>query len=139
MPALGAPAAHTPPRPASRALPTSSPPPRGRHRNVLGASLCAPQSLTGTTLIGIVGPTRTSPFTSRALTKPRRRTYHADDLISKEDFARIQAEAARIVSAPGFAAEAHRQSLLVAASDHGSEDLAFVDSLWDELFDDEEP
>jgi len=62
-----------------------------------------------------------------------------DGLISKEDFARIQAEAARIVNAPSFAAEAHSQSLLVAASDHASEDRAFVASLWDELFDDEEP
>lgn len=39
------------------------------------------------------------------------------------------------VRAPGFAAEAHRQSALAAASPHESEDQAFVDAIsW---FDDE--
>ena len=32
------------------------------------------------------------------------------------------------VRAPGFAAEAHRQSRAVAASEHANEDQAFVDS-----------
>jgi len=63
----------------------------------------------------------------------------ADGLISKEDFARIQAEAARIVNAPGFAEEARRQSLVIAQSAGEADDIAFVDSFWDELFDDEEP
>ena len=39
------------------------------------------------------------------------------------------------VRAPGFAAEAHRQSALAAASPHETEDQAFVDAIsW---FDDE--
>ncbi len=33
------------------------------------------------------------------------------------------------VRAPGFAAEAHRQSALVAASQHEAEDQAFVDAI----------
>jgi hypothetical protein len=33
------------------------------------------------------------------------------------------------VRAPGFAAEAHRQSALAAASDHAAEDQAFVDAI----------
>ena len=36
---------------------------------------------------------------------------------------------------PDFAAEAHRQSLLVARSPHAEEDQAFVDSLSDALSD----
>ena len=36
---------------------------------------------------------------------------------------------------PDFAAEAHRQSLLVARSRHAEEDQAFVDSLSDALSD----
>jgi hypothetical protein len=37
------------------------------------------------------------------------------------------------VRAPGFAAEAHRQSLAVANSPHAEEDQAFVDAIsdWD--------
>jgi hypothetical protein len=31
-----------------------------------------------------------------------------------------------------FAAEAHRQSLAAACSDHAKDDLAFIDSLYDE-------
>ena len=31
--------------------------------------------------------------------------------------------------APGFAAEAHRQSAAVAASDHSADDQAFIDAL----------
>ncbi|MFV9673283.1 MAG: antitoxin MazE-like protein, partial [Acidimicrobiia bacterium] len=31
--------------------------------------------------------------------------------------------------APGFAAEAHRQSVAVAASEHAAEDQAFIDEL----------
>jgi len=33
------------------------------------------------------------------------------------------------VSAPGFAAEAHRQSALAASSPHAAEDQAFVDAI----------
>jgi len=33
------------------------------------------------------------------------------------------------VRAPGFAAEAHRQSALAAASPHAAEDQAFVDAI----------
>ncbi|QQS11004.1 MAG: antitoxin MazE family protein [Rhodospirillales bacterium] len=33
------------------------------------------------------------------------------------------------VRAPGFRAEAHRQSLAVAASAHGAEDQAFIDTV----------
>lgn len=33
------------------------------------------------------------------------------------------------VRAPGFAAEAHRQSAAVAASDHAADDQAFIDAL----------
>ena len=33
------------------------------------------------------------------------------------------------VRAPGFAAEAHRQSVLAAASDHAVDDQAFVDAI----------
>jgi surfactin synthase thioesterase subunit len=33
------------------------------------------------------------------------------------------------VRAPGFAAEAHRQSAIVAASSHAQDDQAFVDAL----------
>jgi hypothetical protein len=33
------------------------------------------------------------------------------------------------VRAPGFAAEAHRQSALAAASPHDAEDQAFVDAI----------
>jgi hypothetical protein len=33
------------------------------------------------------------------------------------------------VRAPGFAAEAHRQSLTVAAADHAEEDQAFIDAV----------
>lgn len=33
------------------------------------------------------------------------------------------------VRAPGFAAQAHRQSALAAASPHAAEDQAFVDSI----------
>lgn len=33
------------------------------------------------------------------------------------------------VHAPGFAAEAHRQATVVAASDHASDDQAFIDAL----------
>jgi len=33
------------------------------------------------------------------------------------------------VRAPGFAAEAHRQSALAAASDHAAHDQAFVDAI----------
>ncbi len=33
------------------------------------------------------------------------------------------------VRAPGFAAEAHRQSALTAASPHAAEDQAFVDAV----------
>lgn len=42
------------------------------------------------------------------------------------------------VRAPGFAAEAHRQSALAAASPHAAEDQAFVDAIsWfgDEAYD----
>ncbi len=35
------------------------------------------------------------------------------------------------VRAPGFAAEAHRQSLAVARSPHAEEDQAFVDAISD--------
>jgi Protein of unknown function (DUF3018) len=35
------------------------------------------------------------------------------------------------VRAPGFAAEAHRQSLAVASSPHAQEDQAFVDAISD--------
>lgn len=33
------------------------------------------------------------------------------------------------VRAPGFAAEAHRQAVAIAASEHESEDQAFVDAI----------
>jgi hypothetical protein len=33
------------------------------------------------------------------------------------------------VRAPGFAAEAHRQSLAVTASEHADDDQAFIDAL----------
>lgn len=33
------------------------------------------------------------------------------------------------VRSPGFAAEAHRQSAAVAASDHAADDQAFIDSI----------
>ena len=36
-------------------------------------------------------------------------------------------------SSPGFAAEAHRQSLLAARSPHAEQDQAFVDSISDAL------
>lgn len=39
------------------------------------------------------------------------------------------------VRAPEFVAEAHRQSVLIAASEHESDDQAFVDAIsvnWDE-------
>ena len=45
------------------------------------------------------------------------------------------------VRAPGFAAEAHRQSALAAASPHAAEDQAFVDAIsWfgDEAYDSDE-
>lgn len=44
------------------------------------------------------------------------------------------------VRAPEFVAEAHRQSAVVAASEHDAEDQAFVDALsvdWDEAEPDE--
>jgi len=36
------------------------------------------------------------------------------------------------VRSPGFAAEAHRQSALVAAADHASDDMDFVEAVSDE-------
>lgn len=33
------------------------------------------------------------------------------------------------VRAPGFAAEAHRQSVAIAASEHAADDQAFIDAL----------
>lgn len=45
------------------------------------------------------------------------------------------------VRAPGFAAEAHRQSALAAASPHAADDQAFVDAIsWfgDEAYDQDE-
>ncbi len=43
------------------------------------------------------------------------------------------------VRAPGFRAEAHRQSLAVAASAQAADDQAFIDaaSTWDDAWDDE--
>ncbi len=45
------------------------------------------------------------------------------------------------VRAPGFAAEAHRQSELAATSDHAAEDQAFVDAIswFSDESDDSEP
>jgi len=40
------------------------------------------------------------------------------------------------VHAPGFADEAHRQSAIVAASEHDADDQAFVDAIsvnWDDV------
>ena len=41
------------------------------------------------------------------------------------------------VNSPEFKAEAHRQSLAVANSEHAAEDQAFVDSISVDLFSDE--
>ena len=38
------------------------------------------------------------------------------------------------VRAPGFAAEAHRQSVMAAASEHAAEDQAFIDAASVDLF-----
>ena len=43
------------------------------------------------------------------------------------------------VRAPGFVAEAHRQSALIAASEHEPDDQAFVDAVSVDLDDDAEP
>lgn len=43
------------------------------------------------------------------------------------------------VRAPEFAAEAHRQSAAIAASEHERDDQAFVDAISSEWDDDSEP
>ena len=41
------------------------------------------------------------------------------------------------VNSPEFAAEAHRQSLLIAQSEHEADDQAFIDSISVDLFADD--
>lgn len=63
--------------------------------------------------------------------KPRD-TYR--DRLAEQDLRPVEVRVPD-TSSPEFAAEAHRQSLLVARSSHAEEDQAFVDAISDALSD----